>query len=376
MLGIRIIFLTMLFYLAPFCGAIQEQSVLQQINQKIATMQASLSAEQNKRESYIASLKAAEIAPGKATLKLQQTVLTLRKQQTVLQKLNENEMFYRNQLLVNQNVLATQIRSAYALGRQAYLRLALNQSDANRISRLLKYYHYICQNRLMTIHHLQLTLNQLQQTQQAIQDQTKLLTNLHAKQFDEHSKLERLKQDRQFVVIQLNSKISNQQQKLNELLTNKRLLEQTITHLDKATQPHTLIKEDFAHSKGQLNWPTKGQIMPFFGTKIYQSELRWDGILIQAPENQPIYAVANGQVVFAKWLPGYGLLLIISHGHGYMTLYGRNHTIYKKSGDFVHAGDLIATVGDSGGYDQPALYFAIRHNAIPLNPMYWCSKKA
>jgi septal ring factor EnvC (AmiA/AmiB activator) len=121
-----------------------------------------------------------------------------------------------------------------------------------------------------------------------------------------------------------------------------------------------------------MGWPTKGHILDYFGTKIYHSELRWSGILIKAPENQKVHAIANGKIVFANWLPGYGLLLIINHGHGYMSLYGRDHSLKKKVGDMVKKGDVIATVGKSGGYRHSALYFAIRHNAEPLSPKKWC----
>jgi septal ring factor EnvC (AmiA/AmiB activator) len=356
--------------------AAPEHASLKQLNQKIASIQATLSVEQNKRNNYLQSLKSTEIAAGQALLKLQQTSVTLRKQQIVLQQLNKNADIYRTKLAAQQNALAKQMRSAYLLGRQPTLKLALNQADANRLSRLLMYYRYISQNRIATIQNLQLTLDELQQTQRETKDQTVVLANLQTKQQAERSKLEQLKQNRQFVVTQLNNEISNKQQKLSDLLANKKLLEQTIDRLDKAASMRTSPHGNFATLKGQLNLPTQGKILPYFGTKIYQSELRWDGILIQATEDQPIYAVADGQVVFAKWLPGYGLLLIISHGHGYMTLYGRNHNLYKKLGDMVQAGDLIATVGNSGGYDNPALYFAIRHNAIPLNPLEWCRRKA
>lgn len=375
MFGIRIIFFIVPICLPALCLATEEQSTLNQLNQKIATMQASLSAEQMKRVNYIESLKTTEIAAGQTLIKLQKTTLFLRKQQAILQQLSEKENLYRRQLTINQAALAKQIRSAYLLGRETYLKLTLNQSQVNHISRLLMYYRYVSQSRITIIRDLQSTLNQLHQTQQQIQEQTTFLANLQTKQLGERSKLEHLKQARQFVVTQLNNTISNQQQKLNELLTNKRLLEQTVDRLEKTTNMHTLPTKNFASLKGQLNWPTQGQIMPFFGAKIYQSELKWDGILIRAPTDQSVYAVADGQVVFAKWLPGYGLLLIISHGHGYMTLYGRNHYLYKKPGDVVQMGDLIARVGNSGGYDNPALYFAIRYNAIPQNPLAWCHRK-
>lgn len=354
--------------------ATEPHTTLKKLNEKIASIKASLSLEQNKRNTYLQSLKTTEMAAGQALLKLQQTSQTLHQQQTVLKKLTADENNYQNKLTIQQNALAAQIRSAYLLGRQPYLKLALNQTDADRISRLLIYYRYISQTRVDVIQDLQQTLGQMQNTQAQIKNQTQVLSNLQTAQQNEQQKLENLKQARQTLIAQLNTEITNKTQKLNTLLENKRLLEQTIHRL---AQPQTsdLDQQNFASLQGHLTWPTQGQVLPYFGTKIYQSELTWDGVLINAKEDQPVYAVAKGQVAFAKWLPGYGLLLIISHGHGYMTLYGRNHNIYKKAGDMVKAGDLIATVGNSGGYENPSLYFAIRHNAVPLNPTAWCHAK-
>lgn len=130
--------------------------------------------------------------------------------------------------------------------------------------------------------------------------------------------------------------------------------------------------KNFALLRGKLPWPTKGTVLHYFNTTIAKSELKSTAELISAPDEQPVYSVAPGVVVFSKWLEGYGLLIIINHGEGYMTLYGRNHSLYKHEGDQVAAGDLIATVGQSGGYEKPALYFAIRYNAKPLDPNQWC----
>ena len=113
--------------------------------------------------------------------------------------------------------------------------------------------------------------------------------------------------------------------------------------------------------------------MHYFGLPIQQSELKWAGELIEATDEQPVYAIAAGTVVFSKWLEGYGLLLIVNHGGGYMSLYGRNHSLYKREGEKIAGGDLIASVGQSGGYETPALYFGILYNAKPLDPNQWCT---
>ena len=133
-----------------------------------------------------------------------------------------------------------------------------------------------------------------------------------------------------------------------------------------------VFKHPFYKKRGHLIWPTTGRIKHHFGTQIGQSELKWNGVLIEASQGQTVHAVAPGKVIFAKWLQGYGLLLIIDHGNGYMTLYGRNQSLLKKVGDWVKTNTTIATAGQTGGFSQSALYFSLRHNAKPLNPEKWC----
>ena len=369
------IILLISIFTVNICVFANNHSRLNQLNDKIADIKAVLSHEQDKRSKYTNELKKTEIASGHILLRLEKTQSRLRQQQQLLQRLNRNTATYQNKLDNQREWLAQQIRAAYLIGRQPYLKLILNQSDAERINRILVYYRYISHDRLLAIQELQNTLSELQNNQQQIQTQTQVLQQLLRQQQQGRNKLERLKRNRHHVINQINTKIQTKSEKLDQLLGNKRLLEQTVYQLQRNATIRAPINQNFRQLKGRLSWPTKGRILPYFGTKIYQSELRWGGILIKAPEDLPVYAIAAGKVVFAKWLPGYGLLLIISHGHGYMTLYGRTHYLYKKPGDVLSKGDLIATVGNSGGYQQPALYFAIRRNAKPLNPVDWCANK-
>ena len=166
--------------------------------------------------------------------------------------------------------------------------------------------------------------------------------------------------------------ISNKNIKLQQLLRNKERLEAMINALQRES---TQASQGFSKKRGGLNLPTDGIISTRFGTQIEQSELRWTGVLIRAKENSPVHAIAGGKVVFAKWMEGYGLLMIIDHGGGYMSLYGRNHYLYKKTGDHVRAGEEIAAVGNSGGFEQPALYFGLRHNGQAVDPLTWCTPK-
>jgi septal ring factor EnvC (AmiA/AmiB activator) len=132
------------------------------------------------------------------------------------------------------------------------------------------------------------------------------------------------------------------------------------------------LKTDFSTLKGKLPWPVRGRLAQRFGSS--RAEGKWDGVLINANEGMEIKAVTRGKIVYAEWLRGYGLLTIIDHGQGYMTIYAFNQSLYKRMGDSVEAGDVIASVGQSGGRTQAGLYFGIRNKGVPVDPLEWCQK--
>lgn len=356
-----------------YCCTLQASTPteLKTLTHKIADIKATLSQDQNKRSHYIEELKNTELSSGKVQLRLKKIKADLKKQAISLSQLKKNEALYQQKLKTQQTKLNEQMRVIYLLGRQPYLKMLLNQSDINQVSRMLTYYHYISQEQVIMIHELQNTLDQIKKTQHTILTQTQQSKKLKTQQENQQKKLKRITQDRQHIIKKINAKIQTKNEKLTTLLENKKQLDHAITQLKK--HETTGKKGTFTHLKGHLPWPTRGHILRYFGLPIQHSELTWAGILIEAPENQPVHAIAAGKVIFAKWMPGYGLLIIVDHDNGYMTLYGRNHNLYKKPGDTVKQGDVIASVGQSGGYSTSALYFAIRHNAKALNPVQWCT---
>ncbi len=371
--SMRFIIALMLIILALPATA-NQQKKLTQLSHKIKTIKTQLNKEQHKRNHLQQDLKRAKTNSTKVHFKLQRTRHNLDQQQTKLKQLEHNSKLLQNNLKTQQQLLAKQIRAAYILGRQPYLKLLLNQQSTNKISRMLIYYRYITRNRILTINTTQNTLLLLHQNQQQIKQQYHKLAKLKTRQQAQNNKLKHIAHNREGLIKQVSNQIKSKNKRLDRLINNKRRLAQTIARLEKQARHEKLILKNFAKLRGKLHWPTHGKVLRYFGTKIYRSELRWEGDLIKTKEGQPVYAVASGKVVFAKWLAGYGLLIIVNHGNGYMTLYGRNHSLYKKVGDFVHAGEKIATVGQSGGYKSPALYFAIRHNSQPLNPAKWCAR--
>lgn len=343
-----------------------EQTTLKRITHKIASIKNSLTLDHNKRNKLQGDLKKVETNSSRISKRLYKTKKNLREQQDLLQSLKTNQEKYESQLKTEQTLLEQQILTAYMLGRQSYLKLLLNQENSSQVSRFLMYYHYINESRLQVILNIQDTLEQIQNNQEAIEKQYNVLKTLQVKQKTQKQQLAEEQKNRLHLLSILNKNIQSKQQRLDTLNKNKTRLKKMIERIAQAKV--NFPKANFTKLHKRLHWPTNGKVVPLFGTQIEKSELRWGGVLIKAKEGQPIHAIADGKVVFAKWLQGYGLLLIVNHGNGFMTLYGRNHVLYKKVGDVVHPGDLIASVGQTGGYKSPALYFEIRHNGKPVNP--------
>lgn len=359
----------LLFLSTSWAGNDQLSHVNSQINDIQKTLQ------QDTRDRKKLNNKLQEIEEKAASIN--KIILTnqhqLRQQQKQLQQLqikHDNSTEHLDEL---QQQLSSELVSTYIANRQPYLKLLLSQQDPQHVSRTTMYYHYLYEYQQTLIDQLSQTLETLQSDKQQLANQKATLSRTIQQQTKQQAALNNTQQQRKNLIKKLNATITNKHTQLATLIQNKQQLEQTLQHIETKT---TLQTKPNSHGlnrqKGLLPWPTQGQIMVNFGTKIQQSELTWSGVLIKASQGQAVHAINDGQVVFAKWLSGYGLLVIINHGQGYMSLYGRNESLYVSTGQTIHAGDLIARVGQTGGFKQPALYFAMRHNNTPLNPKLWC----
>ena len=280
-----------------------------------------------------------------------------------------------------QQYIANQIRAAHKIGKQAYLKVLLNQEDPYQISRMLTYYDYFNRARVEQIEVYNRTILQLQNVAKLIDWENQALANNRVKLQLERSELVLLQVEKRKVLVALNSEISATGTEIEKLVADRRQLEQLIQriHAGISNLPAPADVVPFESLKGQLLLPVDGQISHRYGNKRNAGRLRWSGVLISAAEGEPVYAVHYGRVVFSDWLRGFGLLMIINHGEGYMSLYGHNQVLYRETGDWVTAGETIAAVGDSGGQSKPGLYFEIRVAGKTADPQLWClarSKRA
>jgi murein hydrolase activator len=273
-----------------------------------------------------------------------------------------------------QQYIANQIQAAYKIGNQQYLKVLLNQEDPNQISRMLTYYDYFNRARADQVHAYSRTIKQLQNVANLIDLENKTLTDNRARLEVERADLIMAQREKRVVLVALKKEISNTGMEIDKLVTDRQQLEQLIqrihTGVSNLPAPEDVVP--FKSLKGQLLLPVAGRISHGYGNRRNAGKLRWSGVLINAAEGEPVYAVHYGRVVFSDWLRGFGLLLIINHGEGYMSLYGHNQVLYRETGDWVTAGETIAAVGDSGGQNNPGLYFEIRVAGKTADPQLWC----
>jgi septal ring factor EnvC (AmiA/AmiB activator) len=294
-----------------------------------------------------------------------------------LLQLNENVFNNQQQLLIQQQLLAGQLQASYAMGRQEYIKLLLNQQNPAIISRIMTYYDYFNVARSQKIEQVTLLLHQIDQDKQQVNVMSARRRDEHEQLIIERKALQQQQTKHLLVVTQLEQQIFSKNMYLTRLLVDKKNLQQLITQLKKALDdiPELAIEKSFAQQQGKLTWPAKGQIKKLFNHWRTVDKVKWQGNLIRGEEGTPIYAIANGRVAYADWLRGYGLITIIDHSDGYMSLYAHNQTLLNEVGDWVEDNQMIATMGRSGGLKQVALYFEIRHDGKPSNPSLWCKKQ-
>ncbi|WP_421274246.1 murein hydrolase activator EnvC [Aeromonas veronii] len=382
-------------------------------------------------------LKADEQAISAAAAKLNQTRQQLKQNQQKLATLQKDKLALEVQAKHQKQLLAKQAESAFQAGNHDYLKLLLNQQDPAKLSRSLDYYDYLNKARIEAIDALRVTRDKLAKNQQATKETETRLQTLLAEQQEHHQTLLASQQSRAKVRNQLQQSVQDDEQKLTKLVKAEKALKARLEELRRkreeqerreraererlaklkaeqerqrklaeqrraeqqrlAAQQNKTVKpaepvEEMSSTKpergsgigtagyysglktnGSLRWPVQGPILIAYGSPR-TAQLKWKGTLIGASEGTQVKAVAPGQVVYADWLDGFGMLLVIDHGKGYMSLYGHNQSLLRQVGQNVEQGEPVALVGDSGGQDRPGLYFEIRYQGEAINPTKWLAK--
>lgn len=264
------------------------------------------------------------------------------------------------------------LANAYRLGREEPLKLMLNLEDPHELSRSMRYYDYFLDARQQRIERFNDTLSELTDVRASMGERQHALEEQRQQMASEETRLREQLALRQQTLETLQSEIAQHDGQLTELQTQQEELERLIRTIQEAITRLSPSEEQqpFAQRRGKLTWPTEGELKQRFGSRR-STNMNWDGWLIQAEEGKPVRAVHGGRVVFSDYLRGHGLLIIIDHGDAYLSLYAHNQVLLKEIGEWIHAGEAIGRVGNSGGLERASLYFELRHRGRPTNPAPW-----
>lgn len=349
-----------------------KKAELNRVSQKIQELQKNITLDQKQQQQLETELKNLEINIGHLGIQINELNEAIGKDQQKLAKLKSTQKHLSNKLQEQQTALSEQLRASFQLHSLHPLKVILNQDNPTTVERHLYYYQLLAKLRIQMINNTNETLEHLKANLKLMMDQQNHLKQLlNKKQLQQeahqHSQLRR-----QQLLTTLHQNVQTKQQELNILLANQHALQNIISEL-KDRPINIGESRPFDQLRGKLHWPIRGELIANYGSLLDVGDQRLNGVILKAKEGSPVHAIAPGKVIFATWLRGFGLLIIIHHGNNFMSLYGRNHALFAKVGDKVNTGDMIATTGNSGGFKSASLYFEIRQNGQPVNPNLWCS---
>jgi septal ring factor EnvC (AmiA/AmiB activator) len=373
---------------------------LKELKGRIESLKKELDSTQEAHSEAADALKKSERAISETNRKIYEIArrqndsrLSLQAQQRELATLNAT-------ISEQQQTLSKQFHEQYIHGQQGYLQILLSGKDPNAVSRDLQYFSYLARARADNIAALRQNQHQVAALNEKTAATLAEIETLKEEQEKQRKKLESEKRERKDVMQQLAGKIKTQRGEINKLRRDEKRLTNLVERLSRIVPAKPKRKKQatpaapsapsgpvgknealpspavadtaFASLKGKLNLPVRGDIVNRFGSAREDSGVSWKGLFIRASEGSDVKAIASGTVVFADWLRGFGNLLIVDHGDGFMSLYGNNQSLLKSVGDEVDPGDSIASVGTSGGNAESGLYFEMRHRSKPFDPLGWC----
>jgi len=350
---------------------------LEQLRGRISLLRDVLKTVRTKKSKVQTDLRKMEKSISRINRKLRRLKKQIRKQQKNLKNLYTQRKTLREGLSHQRQQLGSQVRASYVMGRQEQLKIVLNQGDPSTVQRALVYFDYLNRSRTDQITSVIEQLKQLQFVETKIIEEKKRLESLKEKQADRKTELVKSRNARKKILRKLTREIISKDKKLVNLLQNEKELQRILKAVEQALSDipaKDLEGKPFAQRKGKLAWPANGRIKAKFGSKRSIGAMRWTGVLISAKQGDEVHAIARGRVAFADWIRGYGLMVIIDHGDGYMSLYGHNQSLFKEIGEWVEEGDSVASVGNSGGHARSQLYFELRYKGKPVNPLKWCRR--
>jgi len=385
----------------------QPKQALSELQQQLEALKKELDQAQEEHKDAADALKESEVAISGADKKLHEISKQQVDNKKELAKLDAESKSTNQALSQEQKLLSGQLYQQYIHGQQSYVQMILQSEHPNEVARDLHYFSYVAKARAHLINKMQNNLNKIQRLNELTASKLQEITDLKQKQLSEKRILEAQKKEKSKVVNSLSQQIAEQRGQIKKLSRDEKRLSQLVSRLARiipknkpvskpiankpaspvikntpstsvAVNNENLPSDSFAGAnfsalKGKLRLPVRGAVSNRFGSARQDSGVSWKGLFIKANEGAEVKAVATGRVVFADWLRGFGNLIIIDHGDGYMSLYGNNQSVLKQAGEMVKSGDTIASVGNTGGNESNGLYYELRNQSRPFDPMTWSS---
>ena len=346
---------------------------LKAVQSKIKQTKAELQTKELRRIEIFSALKKQEEAIAITAKALNQTQIALTQNKVERDDLTNRKIILEENVKKQQAIMAKHIKGSYVAGNYDYAKMLFNQQDAAKFERVLTYYQFFYKQRKQSIDQFRNYISELSQLEQALEAKKIELSALLTQQQKQQLALNTQRSKRELSIKELEADIQSDTAKIKQLEADEQRIAQAIEQAKTDNAPQTTLA-GLLPFKGALLHPAQGRLRRLFG-RIRQGEVRWKGILIQGEVGSEIRAIQSGRVLFSEWLRGFGLVMIIDHGKGYMSVYGYNQALLKQPGETVSRGEPIALMGQSGGQSRPYLYFEIRRKGIPVNPTAWLSKR-
>jgi len=348
---------------------------LEAVREKISSLKTSMDKRAAERDRITGELQSAEVLIVEKRTHLRE----LQRQRDFSEKkkaeLDAQLVVKEGELAAESEQLGSQVVAAYTSGEQERIKLLLNQHDPATLGRLLTYYRYMSEFRGNNIAAVNSHIADLADLRGQAAKEENRLAGLARARYAELTELNAAQENRQELLAALKTRIAAEGSEIERLAAQEQDLARLIAELTSILSDYPITSEEpFSTLRGKLTWPIAGSLLHDFG-QPRAGGLKWNGVVLAAPRGREVRAIYHGRIAFADWLAGMGLLIIVDHGDGFMTLYGYNETTLKSAGDWVAPGDVIATVGDSGGQQQTGLYFEVRQGTRPMNPRTWVSRQ-
>ncbi len=399
---IQCIFISLLFLSNGALSATKVDLAKEKLNtvqEKIDKLKKELSGTQKAQEDATDQLRKSEKQISDTNRALYEMSIQQKKNYAKLQELNAQSDSVESQVDLQKKILSEQVYRQYLHGDPSYLQMIIQSENPSVVARNIQYYSYVAKARAKSIYDMQGNLKKLEAYSFETSLKLKEISSLKQKEEFKQTELQLQKKNRAKLITSLSSKIKEQSNEIQKLIRDEKSLTELVDRLarlpsapipskqegktssktpimrNESIPTETFSGQKFETLRGKLSLPVKGDVINRFGSPREDTGLSWKGLFIKSNEGNEVKSIATGRVIFADWLRGFGNLIIVDHGEGYMSLYGNNQSTIKKTGEIVGGGDVIALVGNTGGNESNGLYFELRKLSRPFDPLSWTAIK-